>query len=720
MCRHTGFWVGLLMLVAANSAHAEITFEDPLGNEGESLDGVTFADDDVTILFTSELRNPDNSINPLVLAKRGLPQFAFFGPTGADTPAPNQNDFDVGDYFLAPPYRLAPIGQPVPTANFTMHLSAPVYQVSGQILDVDNKDSWQIDANPFTNVGVHFDAQTSGSGDGLVTPWSIAASRPSLCGPPKITSLHFVERTPSDVAFDNFSVMHYLPPRSVKVSGTKSATRFQESPKAEFCGSPRSGGSPLLGGFSVTFDKSRDRQIQYLGVNPQITNRISLNDDPFQYAIHTTFAAHNSHTPFGYSLDFVDYAPGISFQNNLKFPIDTNTGRIKPAEADCGGGVCLYDLRADMPDDFDFDAYEFVLQGFEFSFTSGGDHQIKNIEILEDEGILSVGFHDKNLDDNFHFNVSYAWLPTTSIVEMGSNSSASSKDGLPKNSVHEKLNTKSKSTGSAVVRGFRLTFPARGDQEVHGITVDPNSVDGEQYIDVALNDRKGNDPFSWAVKWAILGDQSTTSVSSRDLSLHDREFYFGGCSGEGCIPPGFSFRGQQTPVPYVELQLAPELVKELLQTILQGPVEGELWLQQDSAIQFMPATTSGEVVLPPSIYAEFAIPPDATIDGVPDDTRIAISIMFNPSAFEDALDADFADLLGMNDRRVLDSIDLDGSFVYAFTADYAPIGALQFSSFDQFVVSVPEPNAIVLLAISLVLAAAHHNARVIRRSDESS
>jgi hypothetical protein len=141
-----------------------------------------------------------------ILATRDGTNWAFFGPPNSTTqnePAIGEN---VGQFFLSD----RTTGQP---RNLIIEYSSPVSGASGVILDIDHKDAWAIEPrdsndNVLTSYSVALNVNSANAGDGVATPWSVAAASP------EIYSIRIRYTGQSDMpglAFDNFSPTNALP-----------------------------------------------------------------------------------------------------------------------------------------------------------------------------------------------------------------------------------------------------------------------------------------------------------------------------------------------------------------------------------------------------------------------------------------------------------------------------------------------------------------------------
>ena len=102
------------------------------------------------------------------MAERGAPVTAFNAPGGADEPVAGAN---AGDFFLT---NSRAIGGNATT--LLIEFAGPVQDVSGVILDIDNGETWSVEAfggGMLLESTVHQDGDPD-AGDGVATPWSFS------------------------------------------------------------------------------------------------------------------------------------------------------------------------------------------------------------------------------------------------------------------------------------------------------------------------------------------------------------------------------------------------------------------------------------------------------------------------------------------------------------------------------------------------------------------
>jgi hypothetical protein len=137
--------------------------------------------------------------------------------------------------------------------------------------------------------------------------------------------------------------------------------------------------------------------------------------------------------------------------------------------------------------------FVFVLVGFQLSFRGGFDHHIREIGILEDNGLLTVSFGDKYFDpseDTFLFSVKFAWVPRDVFSDIGESSETRSRDEVNR-TIPE---------GRAVLRGFRFEFKSE-DHHLKKIGVLPTTGGT---VTISYRDKNGDDGFDWQYRWGIL------------------------------------------------------------------------------------------------------------------------------------------------------------------------------------------------------------------------
>ncbi len=157
----------------------------------------------------------------------------------------------------------------------------------------------------------------------------------------------------------------------------------------------------------------------------------------------------------------------------------------------CDAASCTVQLDKPAGD------FVFVLTGFQMSFRAT-DHHIKEISLLENNGQLTVGFHDQHFDapeDTYLWSVQYAYVPGDRFSQVGQISGTRAHDRV--------LGTIP--AGNAVLRGFKFVyqpfFTSGDDHHIQQISVRPNTT-GTAFL--VFRDQNGDDGFDWEYRWAIL------------------------------------------------------------------------------------------------------------------------------------------------------------------------------------------------------------------------
>jgi hypothetical protein len=138
-----------------------------------------------------------------------------------------------------------------------------------------------------------------------------------------------------------------------------------------------------------------------------------------------------------------------------------------------------------------------VLIGFDLMFdlrekAFGGvknDHHIDRIEVMEDNGYLTVSFNDKNGDDGFDYTIDYAYVPRVWFAATGIAGYDNVRGG----------NAALTSPGESIMCGFRFDF-VKGDHHLNKISV----LTHNGFLQVDYADKNGDDRYNWRVKWAVL------------------------------------------------------------------------------------------------------------------------------------------------------------------------------------------------------------------------
>ena len=188
------------------------------------------------------------------------------------------------------------------------------------------------------------------------------------------------------------------------------------------------------------------------------------------------------------NLPLIDFDDDDYFFNITHFGITDSRVQVLTRTLDiCSeNGKCTVQL-ARPPGDV-----VFVLIGFQLSFRADFDHHIREIGVLEDNGLLTVTFRDDDFDpseDTFLFSLKFAWVPKDRLGDIGELSDTGSNDEV----------SRAIPTGRAVLRGFRFAF--REDHHLKKIGVLPTTAGT---VLISFRDTNGDDRFDWQYRWAIL------------------------------------------------------------------------------------------------------------------------------------------------------------------------------------------------------------------------
>jgi hypothetical protein len=221
-------------------------------------------------------------------------------------------------------------------------------------------------------------------------------------------------------------------------------------------------GVQLLRSFYFRFTNS-DHHIRAVGIFP---------DDPGFGQAELIYSDENGDDPYAYHIQHQDVPFGSG--------IYTNTFGTEFCR-----GNCTFAIPRPAGNNV------FVLRGFYFQFI-GADHHMQQFEISENNGNLTVAFHDddsSNSDDNYTFHVDYAYVPVSRFSSLGSTGgTASGAQGQPI------------PPGISVIRGFNFSFLS-GDHHIDEMGM---FQWGNGEVDAYWNDNNNDDRFSWSVDWAIL------------------------------------------------------------------------------------------------------------------------------------------------------------------------------------------------------------------------
>jgi hypothetical protein len=194
------------------------------------------------------------------------------------------------------------------------------------------------------------------------------------------------------------------------------------------------------------------------------------------------------------NLPFIDFDDDDYFFNITHFDITDARVQVLTRTLDIctENGKCTVQLDRPPGD------VVFVLIGFQLSFRADFDHHIREVGVLEDNGLLTVAFRDAHFDpseDSFLFSVKFAWVPRDRFSDIGELSDTRSKDEV----------SRVIPQGQAVLRGFRFEFKnfftSGDDHHLKKIGVLPTTAGT---VLISYRDENGDDGFDWQYRWAIL------------------------------------------------------------------------------------------------------------------------------------------------------------------------------------------------------------------------
>ncbi len=151
-------------------------------------------------------------------------------------------------------------------------------------------------------------------------------------------------------------------------------------------------------------------------------------------------------------------------------------------------GICDFAINRPAGD------YVFVLRGFAFSWVSGTDHQLEHMGIYEQNGNLTVAFHDGHTtdsNDNYLVTVQYAYVPRSRFASTGTAEGWDVSGGAQRQPIP---------SGTSVIRGFDVGFTS-GDHHIEELGF---FQWGTGNVDAYFNDVNDDDLFNWAVDWGVL------------------------------------------------------------------------------------------------------------------------------------------------------------------------------------------------------------------------
>jgi hypothetical protein len=221
-------------------------------------------------------------------------------------------------------------------------------------------------------------------------------------------------------------------------------------------------GTPLLSRFGFDLSHGRDNHIKSIIVWPGLPPgmmRLDFSDD----------------NPFAHLTSNDDYCFNVTHFGIIDFRI---RHVIRGVDV-CDQPQCTVQLDRPAGD------FVFVLIGFHFQFHEHDNH-IKQIAISENNGQLTVAFHDRKCDsgadDTFIWSVQYAYVPQDRFSQVGQLSGTRARD-----TVIETI-----PVGKAVLRGFSFTyqpfFTSGDDHHLKQISVRPNQ----------------GGAFSWSSKTSLI------------------------------------------------------------------------------------------------------------------------------------------------------------------------------------------------------------------------
>lgn len=221
-------------------------------------------------------------------------------------------------------------------------------------------------------------------------------------------------------------------------------------------------GTELLSSFYFNYDHANDNHLQAIGITPDqpspgMTTLIFQDESP-----------DSADDRYFYNVAFLD--------SSYHDVYSTTCGR----EVSVGSGT--RNLLRPPGDNV------FVLRGF-YIYYHGRDHHLEEISILEESGVLTVAFSDKNKDDTIIWEVNYAYVPRSIFRELGERSGRAR--GCHRDTI---------TPGTAVLRGFHYKF-LNGDHHIRDIGV---WMAGDGLLDVYYEDHNGDDEFEYKVRWAVL------------------------------------------------------------------------------------------------------------------------------------------------------------------------------------------------------------------------
>ncbi len=219
---------------------------------------------------------------------------------------------------------------------------------------------------------------------------------------------------------------------------------------------------PFLSSFHFVFGESDgDRKVQNITI------------DPHAEALNIAFNDGKSNTIFQHDIVYTL----LEYRNDI---VIKNTGMRF-----CDGGQCQITLdRSAAEQDGSFVLSGFTIHGKEA-------RPLKNLKISERSGVLTVGWSDNNGDDDFSYNVRYAYIPNKLLGVSGKTLVC---DGYDECTAALELD----GSGPSMVQGFEIGFidSDRGVNELGFKMVDNFTVEAH------LVDKDAIDRISFKLQYA--------------------------------------------------------------------------------------------------------------------------------------------------------------------------------------------------------------------------
>lgn len=239
-------------------------------------------------------------------------------------------------------------------------------------------------------------------------------------------------------------------------------------------------GVPLLSAFWFDLRYDRDNNLRTIMVMPDLPPgmiRLAFGDkDPQNFPHNDDYCFHQTY--FDIARD-----PGIQQQERGTELCDTGREDF---------GECKAQLIKPAGD------FVFVLIGFVFGFQEDNhDSQIKKISILEDNGWLTVAFHDKEWNsaaaEKFLWNVKYAYVPADQFSDV-----FAVKNEVNHHAKDQDIHPIPR--GAPILSGFSFTYTS-DEHKLRQIGMRPNQ---EGAVFVNFRDKSPDKEFDWEYRGAIL------------------------------------------------------------------------------------------------------------------------------------------------------------------------------------------------------------------------